>query len=48
MTRLDYLIFQFERGRLVRCTTAERNCPPGWELGPNYVLVPREVAAAAA
>ena len=43
--RLGYSIFQFESGRLTPCTTAERHSPPSWELGPNYVLLPREAAA---
>jgi FkbM family methyltransferase len=46
--RLGYLVFQFEYGRLVPCTSAERHGPPSWELGANYVLVPREIAAFAA
>lgn len=45
---LGYAIFQFEYGRLVPCTGSERQSPPSWELGPNYLLVPRECAAAAA
>jgi FkbM family methyltransferase len=45
---LDYSIFQFEYGRLMPCTSAERHRPPSWELGPNYVLLPRESAAIAA
>jgi FkbM family methyltransferase len=45
--RLGYEIFQFERGRLTACTTPERHSPPSWELGPNYVLLPRERAASA-
>jgi FkbM family methyltransferase len=45
---LGYAIFQFEYGRLVPCTSSERHSPPSWELGPNYLLVPRECAAAAA
>jgi FkbM family methyltransferase len=48
MQRLDYAIFQFEFGRLAPCTTPERHGPPSWELGANYVLLPREAAAAAA
>lgn len=44
----NYAVFQFEYGRLTRCTTAERRCPPSWELGPNYVLLPHEMAASAA
>jgi FkbM family methyltransferase len=48
MQRLDYAIFQFEYGRLVPCTTAERHSPPSWELGPNYVFLPREQTASAA
>jgi FkbM family methyltransferase len=46
--RLGYAMFQFEYGHLVPCTTAERHSPPSWELGPNYVLLPRETAASAA
>lgn len=46
--RLDYAVFQFEFGRLVPCTGAGRSCPPSWELGPNYVLRPREAVASAA
>jgi FkbM family methyltransferase len=46
--RLQYNIFQFEYGRMAPCTSAERHSPPSWELGPNYVLVPREMPAAAA
>lgn len=46
--QLSYAIFQFEYGRLVRCTSAERLLPPSWELGPNYVLLPHECAASAA
>jgi FkbM family methyltransferase len=46
--QLSYSIFQFEYGRLTRCTTAERRCPPSWELGPNYVMLPHEFAASAA
>jgi FkbM family methyltransferase len=42
--QLGYTIFQFECGRLRPCTTAERHRPPSWELGPNYVLLPREAA----
>ena len=42
--RLGYSIFQFENGRLAPCTTAERHSPPSWELGPNYILLPREAA----
>jgi FkbM family methyltransferase len=45
---LGYSVFQFEYGRLVPCTTAERNMPPSWELGPNYLLLPRECAASIA
>jgi FkbM family methyltransferase len=48
MQRLDYAIYQFEYGRLVPCTTAERHSPPSWELGPNYLFLPRERAASAA
>jgi FkbM family methyltransferase len=48
LQRLDYAIYQFEYGRLVPCTTAERHSPPSWELGPNYLFLPRENAAAAA
>jgi FkbM family methyltransferase len=46
--QLCYAIFQFEYGRLTRCTTAERRCPPSWELGANYVMLPHEMAASAA
>lgn len=46
--RLGYSMFQFESGRLAPCTTAERHSEPSWELGPNYVLMPREVVAVAA
>jgi hypothetical protein len=42
--RLGYAIYQFESGRLAPCNTAERTCPPSWELGPNYLLLPREVS----
>jgi FkbM family methyltransferase len=45
--RLGYSVLQFESGRLMPCTTAERHSPPSWELGPNYVLLPREAAASA-
>jgi FkbM family methyltransferase len=45
---LGYSMFQFEYGRLMPCTTAERHSPPSWELGANYVLLPQEAAAAAA
>jgi hypothetical protein len=38
--QLGYAIFQFECGRLVPCTTAERHCPPSWELSGNYLLLP--------
>jgi FkbM family methyltransferase len=48
LQRLDYAIYQFEYGRLVPCTTAERHGPPSWELGPNYLFLPREQAASAA
>jgi FkbM family methyltransferase len=48
MERLSYSIFQFEYGRLVPCTTAERHAPPSWELGANYVCMPREITAATA
>jgi hypothetical protein len=48
MQRLGYAIFQFEFGRLVPCTSAERHSPPSWELGANYVFRPQEVAASAA
>jgi FkbM family methyltransferase len=46
--RLHYSIFQFECGRIVPCTTAERHSPPSWELGGNYLLLPQEMAASAA
>jgi FkbM family methyltransferase len=46
--QLSYAIFQFEYGRLTRCMSAERSCPPSWELGPNYLLLPHEAAASAA
>src|SRR3954462_2918562 len=42
--QLGYSLFQFERGRFAPCTTAERHSPPSWELGPNYVLMPRETS----
>jgi FkbM family methyltransferase len=48
MQRLNYAIYQFEYGRLVHCTTTERHSPPSWELGPNYLFLPRENAASAA
>ncbi|MCI0332013.1 MAG: FkbM family methyltransferase [Planctomycetes bacterium] len=48
VARLNYAIFQFEYGRLTRCTSAERHSPPSWELGPNYLLLPHEIAASAA
>jgi FkbM family methyltransferase len=48
MQSLGYSIFQFEYGRLVPCVSCERACPPSWELGPNYLFVPRECAASAA
>jgi FkbM family methyltransferase len=48
MQRLSYAIYQFEYGRLVPCTTAERHGPPSWELGPNYLFVPRETASSIA
>jgi FkbM family methyltransferase len=48
MQRLGYAIFQFEYGRLVPCTSAERHSPPSWELGANYVFLPQEKAASAA
>jgi hypothetical protein len=48
MERLSYAILQFEYGRLVPCTTAERQAPPSWELGANYVFLPREAVASAA
>ena len=38
--QLGYAIFQFERGRLMPCTTAKRRTPPSWELGGNYLLLP--------
>jgi FkbM family methyltransferase len=46
--QMSYSIFQFEYGRLTRCTTAERHTEPSWELGANYVMVPHEIAASAA
>jgi FkbM family methyltransferase len=46
--QMSYAIFQFEYGRLTRCTSAERRCPPSWELGANYVMLPHECAALAA
>ncbi len=46
--RLNYAIYQFEYGRLVPCTVVERHGPPSWELGPNYLFLPREAAASAA
>jgi FkbM family methyltransferase len=48
MQGLGYAIYQFEYGRLVTCTNAERNAPPSWELGANYVFLPREPASSAA
>lgn len=45
MQRLGYAIFQIAFGRLTPCTTAERHCAPSWELGANYVLLPRESTA---
>jgi FkbM family methyltransferase len=45
--QLDYAIFQFEYGHLMPCATAERNSPPSWELGANYVLLPCGEAARA-
>jgi FkbM family methyltransferase len=48
MQRLDYSIYQFEYGGLKLCKSPERRRPPSWELGPKYVMLPREVAAAAA
>jgi FkbM family methyltransferase len=48
LQRLNYAVYQFEYGRLVPCTSAERQNPPSWELGPNYVFVPRESAASIA
>jgi FkbM family methyltransferase len=44
MQQLGYSIFQFESGKLAPCTTAERHSPPSWELGPNYMLLPRETS----
>ena len=46
--QLGYAIFQFEYGRLAPCTTAERHSPPSWELGANYLLLPRGKPAAVA
>lgn len=37
---LGYAIFQFEYGQLAPCATSERRCPPSWELGGNYLLLP--------
>jgi FkbM family methyltransferase len=48
MHQLGYSMYQFESGRLVPCTTSERHCPPSWELGANYVMLPREAAGALA
>jgi FkbM family methyltransferase len=48
MKELGYSMYQFESGKLAPCTTAERHSPPSWELGPNYVLMPREAARALA
>jgi FkbM family methyltransferase len=48
MQRLGYSIYQFESGRLKLCKCPERRRPPSWELGPKYVMLPREVAAAVA
>jgi hypothetical protein len=45
MQRLSYAAFQFEYGRLVPCMSAERHAPPSWELGANYVFLPKEKAA---
>jgi FkbM family methyltransferase len=42
VTGLDYRVLQFERGRLTPCTSALRPSRPSWELGANYVLLPRE------
>jgi len=42
MTDLDYRIMQFERGRLTPCISAECRGQPSWELGANYVFLPRE------
>ncbi len=44
MQDAGYSVFQFESGRLAPCVSAERHSPPSWELGPNYVLMPREAA----
>jgi FkbM family methyltransferase len=41
--RLDYVIFQFEYGRLTPCITPERNAPPSWELGRYYLVLPGEL-----
>ncbi|MEX2307580.1 MAG: FkbM family methyltransferase [Pirellulales bacterium] len=46
--RLGYAIYQFEYGRLMPCTSSERHSPPSWELGGNYLLLPRENATSAA
>jgi FkbM family methyltransferase len=46
--RLGYAIYQFESGKLTPCISAERHSPPSWELGPNYVLLPRDVRTSAA
>jgi FkbM family methyltransferase len=46
--QLSYAIYQFEYGRITRCAGPERHLPPSWELGPNYLLLPHECAAAAA
>jgi FkbM family methyltransferase len=48
LKRLDYAAFQFEYGRLAPCNSPERQSPPSWELGANYVFLPREMAASAA
>jgi FkbM family methyltransferase len=45
MQGLGYTIFQFEYGRLMPCATAERQSPPSWELGANYLFMPQEAAA---
>jgi FkbM family methyltransferase len=41
--QLGYSIFQFESGHLKPCTSAKRRSPPSWELGPYYVVLPREI-----
>ena len=42
--QLGYSIYQFESGKLAPCTSAERHTPPSWELGPNYIMLPKETS----